>query len=291
MNEAAGLKNVRNGALFLEEPELGGYYGLALRIDRVLVEKKTAHQHLVVADAGPLGRVLILDGNIQVAEFDEAGYHEMLAHVPLLTHPLPRNVLIVGGGDGGTLREVLKHPDVERVELCEIDEQVIEMSRRFLPQLSKGLDDSRVCVHIADATDFVGKNPGSWDLILVDSSDPIGPAEGIFGETFYRKLKRALRPGGISVLQAESCFVYPDLVRKMALTLSSLFPLFSYYNTLVPTYTSGVIGFAFCSMGPNPVSASPDPVRLQALGDLEFYTPELHKAAFALPRRFQRLMP
>ncbi len=275
----------------MEEPELGGYYGLALRIDRVLVEKNTAHQHLVVAEAGPLGRVLILDGNIQVAEFDEAGYHEMLAHVPLLTHPLPRNVLIVGGGDGGTLREVLKHPDVERVELCEIDEQVIEMSRRFLPQVSNGLDDSRVCIHIADATDFVGKNPASWDVILVDSSDPIGPAEGIFGEPFYGKLKRALRPGGITVLQAESCFVFPDLVHKMALSLSNLFPLFCYYNTLVPTYTSGVIGFAFCSKGPDPLSASPEAARLKAVGELEFYTPELHKAAFVLPRRFQRLMP
>ncbi|MFO7783630.1 MAG: polyamine aminopropyltransferase [Thermodesulfobacteriota bacterium] len=291
MDESAMDTKIRDGAFFLEEPELDGYYGLAVRIDRVLVEKKTAYQHLVVAEAGPLGRVLILDGNIQVTEFDESGYHEMLAHVPLLTHPAPRSVLVVGGGDGGTLREVLRHQCVERVDLCEIDDQVIEMSRRFLPQLSKSLDDSRASIRIADATEFVRENPGTWDVILVDSSDPIGPAEGIFGEPFYRDLQQALRPGGVSVLQAESCFVFPDLVREMSRILSALFPFFAYYNTLVPTYTSGVIGFAFCSMGPDPLSVYPDRERFSTLGEMDFYTPELHKASFALPRRFQRLLP
>lgn len=283
-------REIGDGALFLEKPELEGYYGLAVKIDRVLIEKRTAYQHLVVAEAGPLGRVLILDGNIQVTEFDESGYHEMLAHVPLLTHPAPRRVLVVGGGDGGTLREALRHPCVERVDLCEIDDQVIEMSRRFLPRLSSSLDDSRASIHIGDAIDFVRGHPGTWDVILVDSSDPIGPAEGIFGEPFYRDLQRALRPGGVSVLQAESCFVFPDLVREMSRILSTLFPLFTYYNTLVPTYTSGVIGFAFCSMGPDPL-ADPDRERLNSLGEMDFYTPELHKASFALPRRFQRLLP
>jgi spermidine synthase len=283
-------KEIRDGGLFLEEPELDGHYGLAVRIDRVLAREKTAHQDLVVAEAGPLGRLLILDGNIQVAEFDETGYHEMLAHVPLLSHPSPGRVLVVGGGDGGTLREVLRHPHVERVDLCEIDEQVIAVSRRFLPSLSRGLDDARARIHIADATGFVRENPRSWDVILVDSSDPVGPAEGIFGQAFYRDLRRALRPGGIAVLQAESCFVFPDLVREMSRMLSELFPLVAYYNTLVPTYTSGVIGFAFCSTGPDPLSAPPDPVRLKALGEMDFYTPELHRACFALPGRFRRLM-
>ncbi len=291
MDKSVTHREMRDGSIFLEDPELGGYYGLSVRIDRILVDKKTDYQHLVVAEAGPLGRVLILDGNIQLTEFDETGYHEMLAHVPLLTHPDPRRVLVVGGGDGGTLREVLRHPCVEVVDLCEIDEQVIEMSRRFLPQLSKGLEDSRASVHIADAIDFVHENPGAWDVILVDSSDPIGPAERIFCEQFYRNLLRALRPGGVTVLQAESCFLFPDLVRKMSSTLSALFPVFAYYNTLVPTYTSGVIGFAFCSMGPDPMSSEPDRDRVHALGDMDFYTPEFHRASFVLPRRFQRLLP
>lgn len=270
---------------------MDGYLGLAVRIDRVLVKKRTPYQDLIIAEAGPLGKLLILDGNIQVTEFDEACYHEMLVHVPLLTHPAPHRVLVAGGGDGGTLREVLRHPGVERVDLCEIDEQVIEMSRLFLPSLSCGLDDPRASIVIEDATAFVRENPETWDVILVDSSDPIGPAQGLFGEEFYRDVRRALRPGGISVFQAESCFVFPDLVREVSGILSALFPFFTYYNTLVPTYTSGVIGFAFCSMEHDPLAVEPDRERLRALGDMEFYTPEFHKAAFVLPRRFQSLLP
>lgn len=279
------------GTLFLEEPELEGHYGLALRFDRVLLRKRTPHQELVVAEAGPLGRVLVLDGNIQATEFDETGYHEMLAHVPLLTHPRPRRVLVVGGGDGGTMREVLRHADVSQADLCEIDGEVIEASRRFLPRLSRGFDDPRVSIHVADATSFVREHPGAWDVILVDSSDPVGPAVGIFGEPFHRDLRKALRPGGIAVIQAESCFVFEDLVRRVTASLAGLFPVFAYYQTLVPTYTSGVIGFALGSLAPDPLEAPPDPDRVRALGDLDFYTPALHRAAFALPRRFLRLLP
>ena len=291
MDEPAGVGKIRDGAIFLEEPELGGHYGLAVRFDRVLFEKQTPYQELVVAEAGPLGRVLVLDGNIQATEFDETGYHEMLAHVPLLTHPDPRRVLVVGGGDGGTLREVLRHDCVSRADLCEIDVEVIEASRRFLPRLSRGLDDPRVSIHAADATAFVRENPGAWDVILVDSSDPVGPAVGIFGEAFHRDLREALRPGGLASVQAESCFVFEDLVRRIAAPLAELFPVFAYYQALVPTYTSGVIGFGFCSLGPDPLAADPDPQRVRALGDLDYYTPALHRAAFALPRRFLRLLP
>jgi spermidine synthase len=277
--------------LFLEEPELEGHYGLAVRFDRVLLRKRTPYQELVVAEAGPLGRLLVLDGNIQVAEFDETGYHEMLVHVPLLTHPDPRRVLVVGGGDGGTIREVLRHTGVEQAVMCEIDGEVIEASRRFLPRLSRALEDPRVSIHVADATVFVRENPAAWDVILVDSSDPVGPAVGIFGEPFHRDLRRALRPGGVAVLQGESCFVFEDLVRRVNASLAGLFPVFAYYQTLVPTYTSGVIGFALGSLGPDPLGAPPDPERVRALGDLDFYTPALHRAAFALPRRFLRLLP
>jgi spermidine synthase len=291
VDEPVQVRQVRDGALFLEEPELEGHYGLAVRFDHILLEKRTAYQELVVAEAGPLGRVLVLDGNIQATEFDETGYHEMLVHVPLIAHPDPRRVLVVGGGDGGTLREVLRHDCVSRADLCEIDGEVIEASRRFLPRLSRGLDDPRVSIHVADATVFVRERPGTWDVILVDSSDPIGPAVGIFGEPFYRDLRRALRPGGIAVIQAESCFVFEDLVRRITATLAGLFPMLAYYQALVPTYTSGVIGFAFCSLGPDPLTDDPDSQRIRALGDLDYYTPALHRAAFALPRRFLRLLP
>jgi len=228
LDQPAASHEIRDETVFLEEAELDGHYGLAIRVDRVLEKKTTAFQELIVAEAGPLGRVLILDGNVQVSEYDETGYHEMMAHVPLLTHPRPERVLIIGGGDGGTLREALRHPEVERVDLCEIDEEVIEASRRFLPGLSRSFDSPKASVHITDGISFVQEHPGAWDVILVDSSDPVGPAEGIFGEPFYRDVRSALRPGGIAVGQAESCFVYPDLVREMSRFLSPLFPVFAY---------------------------------------------------------------
>jgi len=282
---------IQENTIFMEQPELDGYYGLAIAIDRVLLRKQTSYQNLVVAEAGPLGRVLFLDGNIQVSEFDESGYHEMLAHVPLLTHPDPRRILIVGGGDGGTLREVLKHPGVEHVDLCEIDEEVIRASRLYLPGLAGSFDDPRAVIHISDGIRYVRDHPGSWDVILVDSSDPDGPAEGIFKKSFYKHLKDALSPGGIAVTQCESAFLYEGLIREVFTFLPELFPMIGYYHTLVPTYTSGIIGFAFCSLGPDPLKFLPDPIRLKPLEGLDYYSQSLHRAAFALPRRFLRLLP
>jgi len=284
-------KKIQGNSIFLEEPELDGFYGLAVRIDRVLLNQKTRFQHLVVAEAGPLGRVLLLDGNIQVTEFDESGYHEMLAHVPLLTHPDPRRVLVVGGGDGGALREVLKHPGVEHVDLCEIDEAVIRASRQYLPGLAASFDDPRVALHIADGIQYVRDHPHSWDVILVDSSDPEGPAEGIFKESFYRSIKEALHPSGIAVTQCESAFLFEQLIRKIFAFLPHIFPMIGYYLTLVPTYTSGIIGFAFCSLGPNPIKNVPEPNRVKCLKGLHYYSPALHRATFALPRRFLDLLP
>ena len=291
MDPPAAGHVIREGGLFLEEPDLGGYYGLAIRIDRVLFEKKTPYQNLVVAEAGPLGRALLLDGHIQLTEFDETGYHEMLAHVPLLTHPEPRRVLIIGGGDGGTLREVLRHSSVERADLCEIDAEVMAASREYFPGMARSFDDPRTSIHAEDGIRFVHEHPGSWDVILVDSSDPVGPALGLFGEPFYRDLRRALRPGGVAVTQCESGFLFQDLIRDVFRFVPKIFPVAAYYTTLVPTYTTGVIGFAFCSLAPDPLSAPPDPDRVEALGELDYYTPALHRAAFALPRRFLRLFP
>jgi len=284
-------EKIRANSIFLEEPELQGSYGLAVRIDRVLLNQKTRFQHLAVAEAGPLGRVLLLDGDIQVTEFDESGYHEMLAHVPLLTHPDPRRVLVVGGGDGGTLREVLKHPEVEQVDLCEIDEAVIRASRQYLPGLAASFDDPRAALHIGDGIQYVRDHPRSWDVILVDSSDPEGPAEGIFKESFYRSLKEALLPSGIAVTQCESAFLFEQLIREIFAFLPHIFPVIGYYHTLVPTYASGIIGFGFCSLGPNPMKSMPEPTRVEGLKELHYYSPALHRAAFALPRRFLDLLP
>lgn len=280
----------RAGEVFLDMPDLGDHLGLAVAIDEVLEARRTQYQDLAVVRAGRLGRVLILDGCIQATEFDEAGYHEMLVHVPMLSAAEPRRVLVIGGGDGATVREVLKHPSVESVDLCEIDGQVIEAARRHLPFLSAGLDDPRVNIHLADGAQFVRRVTAPYDVILVDSSDPEGPAGVLYTAEFYADLKMALTPGGLVCSQMESFFIYPELIRRVFGFLPDLFKVARYYTTAVPTYNTGTIGFAICTQDADPASG-PDPARAAALGPMGHYTPALHRAAFGLPQGALDLLP
>ena len=278
------------GSLFLDQPEFGGAYGLSIAVDRVLFDVQSEFQHIQVIEAGRIGRLLVLDNVIQTCQLDETAYHEMLVHVPLLSHPRPENVLVIGGGDGGTLREVGKHPTVRRMDICEIDGQVIEASRRFLPGLACSFDDPRVRVHLDDGAKFAARAEGQYDVIIVDSSDPVGPARVLYKSPFYRDMKKALRPGGVIVTQAESFYLFEDLIRDLFAFITDLFDQAYYYNTLVPTYITGVIGFAFCSLGPDPLQG-PDPARAAALGPLKYYNPSLHRGAFCLPQRCLDLLP
>ena len=278
------------GKLFLEDPELEGALGAAIAVDRVLLDTESKFQKIQVVEAGRLGRVLILDQVIQTSDFDEAAYHEMIAHLPLLTHPNPERVLVIGGGDGGTLREIGKHAGVKKIDICEIDEAVIKASREFLPGLACGFDDPRVEVHIADGARFVADHPDTYDVIIVDSSDPVGPAVVLFQQQFYQDMKKALRPGGIIVTQAESFYLYGPLITEMFGFLKNLFARPLYYYTKVPTYISGLIGFTFCSLGPDPLEP-PDPARVAALGPLRYYTPAVGRAAFVLPKFCLDLLP
>jgi spermidine synthase len=278
------------GKIFLEVPELGGALGAAIAVDRVLLDIESKFQKIQIVEAGQLGRMLILDQVVQTSEFDEAAYHEMIAHLPLLTHPNPERVLVIGGGDGGTLREVGKHAGLKKIEICEIDEAVIKASRDFLPGLARGFDDPRVEVHVADGARFVADHPNTYDVIMVDSSDPVGPAVVLFQSQFFEDLKKALRPGGIIVTQAESFYLYGPLIRKMFDFLKDMFERPLYYLTKVPTYPSGLIGFTFCSLGPDPFQP-PDPARVAALGPLRYYTPAVGRAAFVVPGFCLDLLP
>lgn len=277
------------GRPFLEPAELKGHFGIYLRPDRVLLAMDTPHQRLEVIEAGPLGRVLLLDGNIQLTQWDHHAYHELLAHVPLLAHPAPRRALIIGGGDGGLLTQALKHPSLERVDLCEIDAAVVAAGREFFPEVAAGFADPRARVHIGDGAAFARDISQPYDVILVDASDPEGPAVPLFGRDFYAGLKRVLAPGGIVAGQSESAHLYPELVAAVMGFMRQLFPRAWYYTAQVPTYLSGVIGFALGSDGPDPL-APPEPRRLAALGPLMHYTPEVHRAAFALPARWQEIV-
>lgn len=252
---------------------------LSCLVKRTIYVEDTPFQHLAVLETCQYGRMLVLDGMVMLTEADEFVYHEMIAHVPLLVHPDPRLVLVIGGGDGGTVREVLKHPSVERVVLAEIDERVIEAARRFFPTLSTGFGDPRFTLAVGDGIEHVRAHPGAYDVILVDSTEPIGPAEGLFGAEFYRMAAEALRPGGILVAQTESPFLNRDLISRIQVNMGKAFPFRRLYLASIPTYPSGLWSFTLASGAEVPYLAPRTAPELAT----RYYTPEVHRAAFVLP--------
>lgn len=255
-----------------------------VRIDNVLFRGRSEYQDVCVVDSTELGRMLILDGIIQTSLRDEFVYHEMLAHVPLFVHPKPERVLVIGGGDGGTVREVLKHPEVKRVHLVEIDELVVKACRRHLPELAGKLDDPRVDVKIADGIEYVKGRRQAYDVVLIDSSDPLGPAEGLFTEDFYRNVSDVLQKDGVLAVQSESPFYTPEWVQAIYRNIRGHFATTRLYTASVPTYSTGPWGFMFASKR-RLESMAPRRTRPQL--KTKYYTPDVHKAAFALPRYIQ----
>lgn len=254
----------------------------SLRIDRLLYQERSRYQDICIFENSGVGRVLMLDNIIQLTESDEFAYQEMIAHIPLFAHPDPRRVLLIGGGDGGVAREVAKHPGVEIIDLCEIDGMVIEASKKFLPFTSVGFSDPRVKVHIQDGAEFAGERIEAYDVIIVDSSDPIGPAKVLFEEPFYRSLKTALKSDGIMMNQAESVWLHLSLIKDLQNTARGLFPIAEYCFTCVPTYPSGQIGFLCCSKQYDVRRPQRQPDQPFQEG-LRYYTPDMHRASFHLP--------
>jgi spermidine synthase len=264
-------------------------------VDRVVARQQTEFQELVIFDSPRFGRALALDGIVQVTESDEFAYHEMIAHVPLLAHGAVKRVLVIGGGDGGTIREVLKH-DVETVTMVELDRQVAELCREHLPSVSAGgFDDPRLKLRFQDGVDFVaGCAAANYDLILVDSTDPLpGPGEVLFGAPFYRDCKRALAPGGILISQFGMPFLYPDAVRGAMGRLETCFTDTTYYILAVPVFAGGYMAFGWAS-DERALRETPLEVleaRYAAAGlDTRFYTPAFHQACFVLPRPIAALL-
>jgi spermidine synthase len=236
-----------------------------------------------------LGKILVIDGITMLTEFDEHAYHEMIAHVPLSVHPKPARILIIGGGDGGTAREVLKHPEVQSVHICEIDKEVVNACRLHLPSLASSFDDSRVDIFYEDGAKYVHDHEDDYDVIIVDSTDPLGPGQILFQRPFYEDLKKCLGEDGIAVTQCESFYLHQHVIRGVHAFARDLFKKLGYYYTLIPTYPSGVIGFFFCSMRYDPIT-DVDEGKTDRLVDLKYYTPQLHHAAFALPRFASNLL-
>lgn len=254
---------------------------LSYRVRETLHVEKTPFQHLAVLDTVPFGRMLVLDGIVQTAVKDEFIYHEMIAHVPLNTHPAPRRVLIIGGGDGGTLREVVKHPGVEKVTQVEIDERVVEASRRFLPELSCGYDNPKAELIIGDGIKYVAEHRDAFDVVIIDSTDPVGPAVGLFSREFYRSLHACLRADGLFVAQTESPYFNTDLVARIQNDIAEIFGLARVYWACIPTYPGGMWSFTLGSKKHDPLNVPLDGVPAYPT---RYYTPAIHRACFAMPR-------
>ncbi len=279
------INTIYRKASFQEKEESEKGRAISIGIKKLLEQKQSPYQLIQFFETAYFGKMFALDGVVMVTEYDEFAYHEMIAHVPLLVHPNPRRVLIIGGGDGGTAREIAKHVGVEEIHMCEIDRDVVELSKKYLPSVSSALDDPRLTVFYEDGSKFIKEKKGYYDVIMVDSTDPVGPAEPLFKEGFYRDLRDATAEDGIVVTQSESMFYYRDLIKGMAEFNKRLYPLYKYYNVNVPTYPSGVIGFSFCSKKYEPLDF--DENRAKELKDLRYYTPDVHRAAFALPKFFR----
>ncbi len=267
---------------------------LGLRAENILYESKTEHQHLVLFENSKFGKVLTLDTVLQTTSRDEFIYHEMLTHVPVLAHGAVRRVLIIGGGDGGMLEEVLKHRMVETVTMVEIDAAVIEFSKKYLPEICKGaFEDPRTDLVIGDGYAFVGQEGPKYDLIIVDSTDPIGPGEVLFTQEFYRRCHACLNEGGILVTQNGVPFMQASELQQTVGFLRPIFADVSCYLASVPTYVGGPMAFGWASDNPalRAVSAEKLDVRFRSANlDTQYYTPAVHKAAFALPGYVSRLM-
>ncbi|MBP0049021.1 polyamine aminopropyltransferase [Marinobacterium sp. AK62] len=263
-------------------------YGQSFTLDEVLFEHRTEHQELIIFRNRDFGTVMALDGIIQTTERDEFVYHEMMTHVPILAHGSARRVLIIGGGDGGILREVLRHSSVEHVTQVEIDQAVIDMCKQYLPNHSAGaFDDPRANIVIADGVDFVSECQDTFDVVISDCTDPIGPGEVLFSSRFYEGVKRCLNPGGVFVAQNGVPFMQQDEVVTTRRRLSPYFADQSFYNAAVPTYVGGVMTFAWASDNAELRQLDADTLkaRFAASGiTTRYYTPALHAASFALPQ-------
>ncbi len=262
------------------------------RIKAILHDQRTDFQHMQLVDTQEYGKMLLLDGIVQTTERDEFIYHEMMVHVPALSHPDPRRVLIIGGGDGGILREALRHPSIERCTLVEIDPQVIDLCGEYLPGISNGaFKDDRTELVIADGAAYLKETKEKFDLVIVDSPDPIGPARILFSEKFYSDIHRAMNPGGIMVRQTGSIYIQADEQVEAFKLLREIFTHTAFYLYTVPTYIGGLFSTVFCSDRVNPLDLTEEELgrRLSRLSsETLYYNPGIHIGAFNIPRLLER---
>ena len=265
---------------------------LSIRVDKQLHSEQTRLQRIDVYESPEFGRFLTLDGYMMLTEKDEFIYHEMITHVPMAVHPNVKKVLVIGAGDGGAVRELTRYQGIEQIDMVEIDERVVEVCKEYLPQTACAFDDPRVQLYFEDGLKFVRSRENFYDLVIVDSTDPFGPGEGLFTKEFYGNCYRALGEDGIMVNQHESPFYEGDAqaCRRAHKRIVESFPISRVYQVHIPTYPSGHWLFGFASKKYHPV----DDLRAaewKALGiETRYYTTKLHQGAFCLPAYVERLL-
>ncbi|MDD2923045.1 MAG: polyamine aminopropyltransferase [Anaerolineales bacterium] len=265
--------------------ELHPYYRKGVCVKKILADEHTRFQHLQIVETEFFGNAMILDGVIQLTERDNMGYHEMIAHVPMLAVENPKQVLIVGGGDGGSLQQVLRYPSVENVVVCELDQRVVDLSRKyFAAAFGDPWSDPRAKLLVRDAFGFLEENPAQFDVIISDTTDPIGMAERLFSDEFYKLMARALTPDGAASTQCEQPFFDAELIKTVYQSAKALTKNPAYYYANIPTYPGGGIGFMYVSNTPwqNGLKTPYPP------GVNNYINPDVHRAAFALPEFFRR---
>ncbi|UOQ50222.1 polyamine aminopropyltransferase [Gracilibacillus caseinilyticus] len=256
-------------------------FGITAKIKQTYHSEQTDFQKLDMVETAEWGNMLLLDDMVMTTEKDEFVYHEMVAHVPLFTHPNPKDVLVVGGGDGGVIREILKHPSVQKAVLVDIDGKVIEYSKQYLPSIAGKLEDPRVEVRVADGFMHIAESEKAYDVIMVDSTEPVGPAVNLFSKGFYAGISNALKDDGIFVAQTDNPWFKADLIKQVFHDVQEIFQVTRLYTANIPTYPSGLWTFTLGSKMHDPLKVKEE--RFFDL-DTKYYTKNIHHAAFVLPK-------
>lgn len=268
--------------------EISPHISVHLECKGILHSSRSSFQKIEVVESLDFGRMLVLDGVINLTERDEFVYHEMLAHIPLFSHPDPLKILIVGGGDGGTVREVLKHEGISRIQQVEIDREIIAISKKYFPSLSSSLDHPKVNLLLIDAAQYVRDIKEKFDIILVDSTDPvIEQSEGLFTVSFYRDCLNALTEQGILASQVGDISFDTGVVLDVFSKLKEVFPIVRIFRAPIPSYTLVPYSFAFCSKTIRPEMGL-GPSRFSKSFQTRYYNDQIHKAAFALPEHLRK---
>ena len=264
----------------------------SIKVDKQLYSGRSEFQRIDVFDSKEFGRFLTLDGFMMLTEKDEFIYHEMIAHVPMSVHPNPKNILIIGAGDGGVVRELTKYDSIENIDLVEIDKLVVEVCLEYLPKTSNKLNDDRVNIHYADGLKFIRSCENKYDLIIVDSTDPFGPGEGLFTKEFYGNCYKALKDDGIMVNQHESPFYDEDAaaMERAHKRIYESFPISKVYQAHIPTYPSGHWLFGFASKKYHPILDFNESKFRNSEVVTRYYNPNLHRGSFALPTYVEELL-